>query len=929
MYSRSIRPLLSSFLVSCLLAATGAHAAPKVTTSDKGIHISNGAMGGFTMDFPVLQDAKQKKVHPLIEKKASGSSADVKYEGGASLAVSIENGDVTLSFKGVPDDVKSVKLPMLLSYEALVDGNWSVDGSAAKPFPREKPEKPHLFQGAAKSVTLTTQQEQSVSLTLPSNTFLQLTDNREWGWKIYNFQGTVAFNKDNPTLKIKVAAEGSTAPPKVIIDKFGQTVEDFPDKVRSEDELKSDVEAEKAYYASFTPPELDRYGGLPGSGEKYGLKKTSFFHVQKMNDGTRERWVMVNPDGNAFFHLGICVFTQGYNLTYIKGREGIYEWIPPNKGEWVGAYQKESNGTNVAFHVANQIRKYGKPFDPTEFTDRMIDRVRKFGFNSAGAFGIPDKASREKNNWPYTANIPLSGITVLPGIRETFDPFDEKTIAKFEENCAKITDERKNDPLIIGYFLANEPLLENLPNVIPTLPGSKWACKRKLVETLQEKYKTIEAYNAAWGAAAKGFDDLIEPGLAVKTSQAAGDMKEFTGLFLDAYFKTVHDNMKKNDPNHLLIGNRFQFGTINNEQLCRISAKYMDVITFNYYTYGLDTDFLKKVHGWSSDRPMMLTEFYWNSPSDSGVSGGVKDVRSQEERGLAYRNYIENAAQLDFIVGAEWFTLVDASPTGVAYGKYNGERPNSGLFSTADRPWKPMIAHMVKSNYQIYDLMFNKAKPFKYDDPKFAVKGSSNQVVSIPRALGPITLDGSSTNWPGTPAEQIPTGRLVQGAKSDGLEASFKLCWDDQNLYLIAQVTDKTPMKCDVNGDSLWSADGLELFFGGEKPTEGGALLFSDRQLLLGANPDGRHFFAHTPAGETPEPVKATVTPRGNDGYVLSAAIPWSSVKIKPEEGLNFKFDIAVDNSNSGTTRTAQIMWNGNSRNSTDRTAWGTARLVK
>ncbi len=51
-------------------------------------------------------------------------------------------------------------------------------------------------------------------------------------------------------------------------------------------------------------------------------------------------------------------------------------------------------------------------------------------------------------------------------------------------------------------------IYEDIPKVAPSLKGSASACKRALVEMLREKYKTIDAFNAAWGGAARSFDDL-------------------------------------------------------------------------------------------------------------------------------------------------------------------------------------------------------------------------------------------------------------------------------------------------------------------------------------------------------------------------------------------------------------------------------------
>src|SRR3712207_7390285 len=63
-------------------------------------------------------------------------------------------------------------------------------------------------------------------------------------------------------------------------------------------------------------PYTTLFRSLPGSREKLGLKQTGFFHVEQKNG----KWLMVNPEGNAFFHLGICVFNPGDDFTLVKGR---------------------------------------------------------------------------------------------------------------------------------------------------------------------------------------------------------------------------------------------------------------------------------------------------------------------------------------------------------------------------------------------------------------------------------------------------------------------------------------------------------------------------------------------------------------------------------------------------------------------------------
>jgi hypothetical protein len=139
--------------------------------------------------------------------------------------------------------------------------------------------------------------------------------------------------------------------------------------------------------------------------------------------------------------------------------------------------------------------------------------------------------------------------------------------------------------------------------------------------------------------------------------------------------------------------------------------------------YPMDTAFLRKVHEWTGGLPMMLSEFFWSSPKDSGLTGG-REVDSQQQRGLAYRNYVENAAATGFVVGIEWFTLVDQSVTGRWFSGFDGERANSGLIAVTDRPWKDMLAEAMKTNYGIYDVWLDGKRPFVWDDARVEVKAN-------------------------------------------------------------------------------------------------------------------------------------------------------------------------------------------------------------
>ena len=899
-----------------------------LSLSDDGVALACGSMGTFTLAYPQL-DLGDGKKHEPVEKRVQGSSATLTYEGGGKIEVAAASGKISLTFGAMPAAAKALSAEMLIAPNYSEGGRWSI-GEAKGEFPKDKPAKPHLFQGHARSFDLANINNKRLSFALPEFTYVQLQDNREWGWNTFWVQFKIPYLPDRQTVEIAVAMDTSASQRVILVDRFGQTTQrDFPGKLTDESELKADADADAAYYASLNPPARNRFGGLPGSGAKLGLKKTGFFHVESKKLGGRDVWVMADPDGDAFFHLGVCTFGPGEDYTSIEGRNDVFEWLPPHDGAFAASWNPEKwwNPRAVSFYKANVVRKYGA-YDDEAHTARLVDRVRQVGFNSVGAFSGGSPAFGQKG-FPRVSSLPLSAWTLgpaVPGVRGVFDPFDAKNLAKMETLFAKSVAGQANDPLIIGYFLDNEQGFEDLPRAIPALPG-KHACKRELVAQLQAKYKQIAAFNAAWGLDAASFEALADRGLPLTTQAAFADMQAYTERFLEAYYGSVAAAFRKVDKNHMLIGNRWQPGTANSEVLCRVAGKYMDVISINYYTCAIDAAFIRRLYEWTGRKPQMWSEFYFTATKESNAAPSNMDMATQRERGLAYRHYVEGAAALGFVVGVEWFTLLDQAVTGRFFEGLNGERANTGLFNVADRPYRDLFTEMSKTHAAIYDVWLNGQAPYLLDNPRFSGKaGSGTRTVSAGRPTAPMAIDGQLAGWPGRPPERIGADRLAAGRETGGVEAAFKVCWDDKALYLLANVTDPTPMQNGHTGDNLWNADVLELFIGSERLDQGGTLLFTDRQILLGA---GKNNQTHVVNAAKQPAIETSATPSvDGKGYTLEAAIPWSALDVTPKEGQTFLFDLAVGNSTDGKQRSSQLVWNGGARDSSDRSAWGRLTLV-
>ncbi len=909
----------------------------RLEIGDKGAVINGSAFGRLTLTPPTVSLANKKSLKAVYEREEDGGAV-ARYSNGfvLKIAVSGTGKDLVYRFDHLPDDVVSLKFSTTLPIMLTQGGRFVIGDDEPGAFP-EVFSKQIIGEGNAGQITLIHPLGERLVFHTPKGLY-QLQDNRTWGTKSFSWAYFHRLKKRSAktiTMSVDAApaaalAGDSTPSPKFLVDRFGQSArKEYPGKVKTEDELRRDGLVHQASLATDGGPAKDGFGGLAGSGEKLGLKKNGFFHVEEIDGG---RQVLVTPEGNLFFQLGVCGIANTDDFTLVKGRENIYEWLPARKDEkYATAWRDGNPGSGIfSFYIANWIRKFDRPFDYEEWSGQVVDRLRAWGFNSAGAFTRYSESMRTRS-FPYVGMLPLKakGLALLPdklGADKLFDPFAPGVEEALDRAFAGVAS-RADDPLLIGYFLGNEQHLELLPRLIPAYKASKVAAKARLVEELREKYRDIARFNQAWKPATPfgGFDELKEAVLFVRTDEGAADMKAFANLYLETYYAMVRRVFRRNDPNHLLIGSRWTPNTATNEGIVAVGGRHVDVVSVNYYTYGIDADFLRRIHEWSGGKPIILSEWYYSS-MEQGLSGGK--VRNQDERAAAYRNYTEQAAALPFVVGTQWFIYTDQSITGRFFQGFNGEGNNTGLVDVTDRPYPALVAAAKQSNDRVYDVILGRVKPFVFDDPRFTGKGGKGgrKTVSVPRAQAEIALDGLTTNWPTRPAEPIGAASLVQGNPNPDLRGDFRLCWDERNLHFLIQVADATPFMNEKAPRSYWSGDSVELFIGGRNLGESGAMLFSDRQIIIGVGrTPGLHIADH------PEEEKAcafiVTKDVTGDGYVVQVSIPWSILGITPKHDLELLFDVAINNSDNGIHRLQQFVWNGTSKNSGDRSVWGTALI--
>jgi len=501
----------------------------------------------------------------------------------------------------------------------------------------------------------------------------------------------------------------------VQLDRFGQMEEAiFAGKVKSETELVADAQADAEYYGSLQPPAgRDEYGGLDGSKDKYGLKATGFFDIQRM----KGRPVMTTPSGNLYFSLAVNGVTANETYSLVKGRETKYESVPPYAGEYKPAYI----GTNsFSFFVANKYRKTG--VFPTEHDIYMeaIERLQKWGFNGIGGFS-PEKYG-EEGLFPYTRMLPVDGVSgsKINGL-SIFDIYAPGVEAKLDQAFAQAVAPHKDDPMLVGYFIGNEYDFHKFYAVVPNLKASKAAIKGKLVERLKAKYGTVNAFNKAWKTNFDSLESLKEAKLPLQTKEAWADMNALFADYLDRFYGTVSRLYRKYDSNHLLLGDRWTVTAFRDGKLRGMigsaEGKYVDVISLNYYSSKVETDLLDDLYA-KSGKPILMSEFGYGT-AEQGLEQLIKNTASnQTQRGMRYRNYVEGVAALPYVVGANVFNYVDQAGLGRYWQGVWGEHYNSGLLNVADRPYKEYVTAAKRTNDEIYKVVLGERTKYFFDFSK-------------------------------------------------------------------------------------------------------------------------------------------------------------------------------------------------------------------
>jgi hypothetical protein len=462
-----------------------------------------------------------------------------------------------------------------------------------------------------------------------------------------------------PTLDIRSIVLAKTDPGDAVldgtplIDEFGQYVHAvWPGKARSLDDLKKAWAVEdEALKDRFD----DRcaYGGFAST----HAKATGYFRVERI-DG---RWWFVDPDGHLFISTGANGVGTAFG-TRVQGREDLFAALPPA--------QLGSAGGGATFYVWNLQRRYGDDWRP-KWAEAATRRLAAWGFNSVHYWGPRGQVAGAEPRVPYAQMLRWQLGRSTMGMP---DVYAEDFARRVDEAAATQLDSRSQDPWMLGYFIGNEP----------SWPGREG----QLVDLLLA------------GPAGEMQKRL-------KAHLDGGDTPERRKAFVLAsfgrYLEVINGAVRKHAPDHLNLGIRF--GGDPHEEVLR-AARGFDVFSINIYRYAPPRATLDRVFELTR-LPMLIGEFHIGAP-ERGLAPGLVQAMNQEERGVAYRYYVEQSIAHPAMIGTHWFQWLDQPAT----GRNDGENYNIGFIDVTDQPYAELVAAAKVTHARLLAVHGGKVPPF-------------------------------------------------------------------------------------------------------------------------------------------------------------------------------------------------------------------------
>jgi len=178
--------------------------------------------------------------------------------------------------------------------------------------------------------------------------------------------------------------------------------------------------------------------------------------------------------------------------------------------------------------------------------------------------------------------------------------------------------------------------------------------------------------------------------------------------------------------------------------------------------------------------------------------------------------------------------------------------------------------------------------------------------VTIRQASAAPAIDGLADEiWSVAGQNKIANVMFSPLSSPNDLSAYFKAMWDENNLYVLVDVTDDI-LKNDSTPDQWWFDDSVEVYIDADN-SKSNQYDEDDAQYHFDWDTTSPTMGVHNQHGRIENVEFAMVTTE--NGYRTEIKFPWSTLGVKPFAGMSIGLDVHVDDDDTGGDRQTKLQW--------------------
>lgn len=380
---------------------------------------------------------------------------------------------------------------------------------------------------------------------------------------------------------------------------------------------------------------IDSYGGC----EKWKFQATGYFRLERASD----RWWFVDPDGNGFLTVGLNHIDES-NLKYPHNAE-VYKKKYGSREKWI----REG--------VVKDLKDWG--FNTIGWTQEYISGDWGVALDW---FGDPidlghsthgwSAADFETANMPYVQQLRVQEIEDWNGHPSFRDVYSHDFDVYCDYLARSMCFDHAESKNLIGYFLVD------IPAWLPHASGEDFPQLKGLSEEARNK----KLYDVA-----------------------------------SKYYETITKHIRKYDPNHLILGDRYNGNKGIPSAALQAMKPFVDVLSVQYFTAPTE-----------ESRQQMRDDFaHWHEETGKPVINAdlgnwtptelnphrVSGIEDQAGRAQDYVDAISAVIKEPWFLGWHWCAYVENIGRGW------------GIKDPWDEPYQDFVSPVKEFNRSVYDMI--------------------------------------------------------------------------------------------------------------------------------------------------------------------------------------------------------------------------------